>query len=474
VPSSLLTEPRARRPGASDPRREEIIAAFLVEARPWALRQARRRFPHIPDDLYEDVYQQACAEIWQREPRSLDKHSLYAYLARVLTGVLGRVHRAWVHDHAPLTRDDGEPVPLPDSGPAPDSQYDRRHLGALLSELMDRRLLAPERAVLQLQLGAGLDPPEVRRALDMSPRQYKRRRAEGLAKLRDALDDYLHGRVCEDNAGLLAAAATGELPTASGQRLHAHLEHCGACRAEMRRLRSSVRPRFAAAPWPVGVTAPGWLAMKLGSAGSLLGGGAQAAGAGGAAKLAATAVTAAVVAAAGVGALSVSGTEPSGTERAPAVAGDTAMGPPPGALDAWATRSEAASDRAPQPRGSQDRRAGSRQEGRKATEARARDRSARTDAAPATSAPVQGTSPTTGADDPVADVLAPGTDALRDTGQALERAAGEATGQLPSPSAPKAPSVPAPDVGGAVETVTDGAAEAVDGTVKGADGLLAP
>lgn len=292
----LVSEPRKRTGRPVDPRRRARIEAFLLEARPWALKQARRRFPHIPNDLYEDVYQQACIEMLQRGPDSTDTRSMYAYLARVLAGVLGRTHKGWVNDNLQLTMDDGEPIPLADtSTEEPEVHSDRKQLNSLLSELMNRRLLAPEKAVLQLQLGHGLDPDQVRAALDMTPRQYKRRRAEGLEKLRLALDDYLSGKVCEEHAGLLALAATGELPAGSAEQLQiqAHLEHCGGCRAEVRQLKTAVLGRFAIAPWPVAIAAPGLLAAKASAATSWLVAGSKA---GLVSKAAATAAGVAVLA----------------------------------------------------------------------------------------------------------------------------------------------------------------------------------
>ena len=432
------------------------MEAFLVEAKPWALRQARKRFPHIPQDLYEDVYQQACIEMWQRGPTSTDKRSMYAYLAKVLNGTLGRTHKSWVHDHAQLTHEDGEPIALPDSGPEPDSQYDRRHLNALLSELMNRRLLAPEKAVLQLQLGAGLDPEQVREALDMTPRQYKRRRSEGLEKLRSAIDDYLQGRVCEDHAGLLAMAATGDLPAGSAEQLqlHAHLEHCGACRGEIRRLRSTVAQRFAFAPWPIAITAPGMLAAKGGILGSLFGG--AKAGGLGAAKLAATAATVAVVAGGGAVALT------SDDDSAPSVRETSA--PAAATATPEATRGKAATGTTSR----SERRRSQRRERRS-------DRNGRRDARHGGDTATGGTTPA-GADtaatttspasggNAVTDVTNGVTDAVRDTTGAVRDTTRGITENLPALPAPT------PDVQGAVDGVT-GAVDDVTGAV---DGVLNP
>lgn len=422
------------------------MEAFLAEAKPWALRQARKRFPHIPDDLYEDVYQQACMEMWQRGPNSLDKRSLYAYLAKVMNGTLGRAHKSWVHDHGQLTHDDGEPIALPDSGPEPDSQYDRRHLNALLSELMNRRLLAPEKAVLQLQLGAGLDPDQVRQALDMTPRQYKRRRSEGLEKLRGALDDYLNGRVCEDHAGLLAMAASGELPAGSAEQLHAHLEHCGGCRAEIRRLRSTVRARFAFAPWPLAIAAPGWLATKLAGVGSAIGVKGAASGAG-AAKLAATAATVAAIAG-GAALATQSGDEPV-SDAAPASATEPAE---PAASAPVATSTEKASGRKNSSARKRAERRRERRERRAASGAPAADD--RNASSPAPAAPGNAVSGLTG----------PVTDTVRDTTGKVREVTKDVQEKLPVLP------VPTPDLGG----VVDGTTGAADGVTDAADGLLNP
>jgi RNA polymerase sigma factor (sigma-70 family) len=423
------------------------MEAFLVEAKPWALRQARKRFPHIPQDLYEDVYQQACIEMWQRGPTSMDKRSLYAYLAKVLNGTLGRVHKSWVHDHAQLTYEDGEPIALPDAGPEPDSQYDRRQLNALLSELMNRRLLAPEKAVLQLQLGAGLDPEQVREALDMTPRQYKRRRSEGLEKLRGALDDYLNGRVCDDHAGLLAMAATGELPAGSAEQLHAHLEHCGACRAEIRRLRSTVAARFAFAPWPIAIVAPGWLVAKAGAASALFSG-AKAGSTGAVAKLMATAATVAAVAGAGAVVAADSGDD-AASKPAPAVPAAATLAPDPVAAAATAEPATVTA---------KARRAAARQR-RRAARAGSGARNASTPA-PADGQDGASTPANTQASDAVTTV----TETVRQTNDTLRKTTRGITGQLPDLP------VPTPDVAGAVDEVTG----AVDDATGAVDGLLEP
>ena len=241
------------------------VESFLVEARPWALRAARKKYPHLPADLYEDVYQQACVEMLRGNPRATDRPGLYAYLSRVLTGVLGRVHKQWCHQHIDLD-DEDSPVEIADTTSfSPDDAVDNRQLAAVLNELMNRRLLAPERAVLQLQIGVGLDPDQVKEALGMSDRQYKRRRYEGVQKLRESLEDYVSGRVCAEHAERISLAATGELSAGGLEELNAHLAHCGACRAEVRDLRSTVRGRFALAPWPLLLGAPSALAIKAGA-----------------------------------------------------------------------------------------------------------------------------------------------------------------------------------------------------------------
>jgi DNA-directed RNA polymerase specialized sigma24 family protein len=268
------------------------VESFLVEARPWALRQARKKYPHLPSDLYEDVYQQACVEMLRGNPRATDRPGLYAYLSRVLTGVLGRAHKQWCHQHIDLD-DEDNPVELADTSSfAPDDAADNRQLGAVLNELMNRRLLAPERAVLQLQIGVGLDPDQVKVALGMSDRQYKRRRYEGVQKLRESLEDYVNGRVCDEHAERIALAATGELGAGGLAELNAHLAHCGACRAQVRDLRRTVRGRFALAPWPLLLGTPGALAVKAGAIAATLKGAGSGAGLFGGTKVAAATVAA--------------------------------------------------------------------------------------------------------------------------------------------------------------------------------------
>jgi RNA polymerase sigma factor (sigma-70 family) len=292
------------------------VESFLVEARPWALRQARRKYPHLPSDLYEDVYQQACVEMLRGNPRASDRPGLYAYLSRVLTGVLGRVHKQWCHQHVDLD-DDAHPIELADNSFSPDDTVDNRQLSAVLNELMNRSLLAPERAVLQLQIGVGLDPDQVKEALGMSDRQYKRRRYEGVQKLRESLEDYMSGRVCAEHASSIALAASGELSAGGLEQLNAHLAHCGGCRAEIRDLRHTVRSRLALSPWPLLISAPSILATKAAAVVAVVKGGGLLGGVKGAA-----AVLAASAAVAG-GAIAVT----SGGDEKPAPAGPATAAP---------------------------------------------------------------------------------------------------------------------------------------------------
>lgn len=335
------------------------VESFLVEARPWALRQARKKYPHLPADLYEDVYQQACVEMLRGNPRAGDRPGLYAYLSRVLTGVLGRVHKQWCHQHLDINDEDG-PIEVADPGFSTDDTIDNRQLGAVLNELMNRSLLAPERAVLQLQLGVGLDPDQIKDALDMSDRQYKRRRYEGVQKLREALDDYLSGRVCEEHAGRLAMAASGELTAGGLEELNAHLDHCGGCRAEIRELRRTVSSRMALAPWPLLIGAPGAVAAKLSAAVALVKGGASLGGT--KAAVAALAATAAV--AAGSVAVTSVGDEPARPSAVPqtsAPAQQTSAGAPAAAPTGVATTRGSASTKSTRSRKAKRERSSSRE-----------------------------------------------------------------------------------------------------------------
>lgn len=250
----------------SAPQRE-TVDIFLRETRPWALRQARRSYRHLPESLHEQAVDRACTEMRTRAPQSLERRALAAELAERLTEALRHVHVGWcLNESSALLRREGtEPV-------QPEVRCDG------LANFVDVGLGGLERAVLQLEIGAGRDTRTSRAALRLGPRQYATHRESGLSKLRDAISAQVIGRACDQHVSGIVAAATGD--KGAMEALNAGPHRCRYCAREAQGLRSVLRERLAVAPWPIVVKPAGLLAAKLGVVGAAFGSKGAGAGAG--------------------------------------------------------------------------------------------------------------------------------------------------------------------------------------------------
>jgi hypothetical protein len=261
---------------ASD--RGRVLDAFCARQRGWALRQAGRTYRHLPQDLRERAVGEAMAGLRTHAPAGADRRALDQLLADELTAALRSVHVAWCLEQSAATMPvSGGGATAPPAAPGPEQ----------LAGFVERGLGGLERAVLQLEIGAGRDSRTVRAALRLGPRQYARHREEGLSKLRDAITGQVAGHVCEDHVHAVVLAATGD--QAAADALGGGPDRCRACAREATGLRRLLHQRLALAPWPFAIKPAGLLAAKLGALGALAGGkGASAGGAGaGAAGLAA-------------------------------------------------------------------------------------------------------------------------------------------------------------------------------------------
>jgi hypothetical protein len=237
----------------------EAVDAFLDENRAWALRQARRSYRHLPESLREQAVQRAFTELRTRAPQSLERRALSAELATRLTEALRHVHVGWcLNESSALLRREGtEPV-----------QPEVRREG--LAHFVDEGLGGMERAVLQLEIGAGRDTRTARAALRLGPRQYATHREAGLSKLRDAISAQVIGRACDQHVSSIVAAATGD--KTAMEELNAGPHRCRYCAREAQGLRSVLHERLAVAPWPIAIKPAGLLAAKLGAIGAVVGG----------------------------------------------------------------------------------------------------------------------------------------------------------------------------------------------------------
>lgn len=268
--------PRRARPPGSGPGRfspltapeRETIDAFCDEHRAWALRQARRSYRHLPETLREQAVERALTEMRTRAPQSLERRALAADLSDHLTDALRHVHVGWcLNESSALLRREGtEPV-------QPEVRRED------LAHFVDDGLGGLERAVLQLEIGAGRDTRAARAALRLGPRQYASHREAGLSKLRDAISAQVIGRACDQHVASIVAAATGD--RSAMESLSGGPDRCRYCAREAQGLRSVLHERLAVAPWPIAIKPAGLLVAKLGAVGAIFsGGGGKAAGTG--------------------------------------------------------------------------------------------------------------------------------------------------------------------------------------------------
>jgi hypothetical protein len=408
------------------------------------MRQARRSYRHLPAELHDQGFDQAAVTMRTGAPSALDRRSLYADLARHLDDELRRIHVGWCLNQAQAV-----PVHAPpaETGPAvqqPVAAFIEDNLGGL------------ERAVLQLELGAGRDTSTARAALRLGPRQYARHRELGLGKLRGAISGGLRGRVCDQHLDAVTLAATGD--RAAADRLSSGPERCRSCAREASGLRRVVQQRLALAPWPLAIKPAGIVAAKLGAIGAVLGGKGAAGGAAGAgfagsasgAKVVAGVVAAAALASGGIAA--VEGGDPEGTAApaARAVAAPAAAKPAAGSTAATAAATTRTTTRS----------ASTATRRRKAAAAK----KARKAAAPAATAQAQAQAQTqhpTSPEPATPATQAKPTDVVRKTVDGVKKTVDQVTGKLPV-TVPK------------VDEVAPGVDKTVDGVTGAVDDLLTP
>lgn len=237
----------------------EAIDAFCRDSRPWALRQARRTYQHLPESLREQAVDRAYTELRTRMPSSLERRALSTDLAERLTEALRHVHVGWcLNESSALLRREGtEPV-------QPEVRRED------LAKFVDDGLGGLERAVLQLEVGAGRDTRTARAALRLNPRSYAQHRDAGFSKLRDAISAQVIGRACDQHVSSIVSAATGDRAAMDSLATGEH--RCRYCAREAQGLRSVLHERLAVAPWPIVIKPAGLLAAKVGAVGALLGG----------------------------------------------------------------------------------------------------------------------------------------------------------------------------------------------------------
>ena len=464
--SQITPAPTLPRPGTRDGGQREVLDSFCRANRTWALRQAKRSYRHLPDGLREQAVDRALADLRAHVPSSTERRVLSAELAERLTAALRHVHVGWcLNESSALLRREGtEPV-------QPEVRRDE------LAGFVDRGLGGLERAVLQLEIGAGRDTRTSRAALRLHPRAYAQHRSAGLSKLRDAISASVFGRACDQHVAGVVDAAMGDRRAMDALASGDH--RCRSCAREAQGLRSVLHERLAVAPWPLVVKPAGVLAAKVGAFGAIAGGkgagvGAIAASSGGGsgATIAATVLAAATLA---TGTAAVVGSEPTPRESRASTPVTTEV------------RATATADRETTPRAITSAQRATRRGARVVSRAKDRRAGAQQPAEPAANSSPR--APAEPAPAPVTSVATKdaATNAANDPGAAKDpgsRSPAPARGPVASATKPVtdavdstvdavATAIPPVDVT-PVQEVVDGVTSTVDNAAGTVDGLLRP
>ncbi len=428
--------------------------------RPWALRQAARTYAHLPELDREGAVDAALRDVAARGVADDARAARFA-VADDLTQRLRAAHVAWCHRPSAM---DAPPT-------TPDAP-------ATVTDVVERGLGGLERAVLQLEIGAGHDTRTSRAALRLSPRDYTRHRREGLAKLRAAVGGQVAGHVCATHAEDVVLAATGD--DAAAERLGAGRGRCRACAREAQGLRRLLHQRLGLAPWPLTVKPMGILAAKLaglggGAAGASAVAGSSATSSGGVFGALTSGVTGAVATAASVAAVAGGTfivTDGRGADAAESAARQSRQAhATTTAVPTVATPAPTAAARAAAPRqrraATSKRRTGSRAAASKP----AAPTPAAAPAATATPAPTRAPVTSTTAAGPAATAATPEPAGSGTSG--VSGLATEVSDTLSGVTAPITGALPRP-VGQPVQEAVDGVGGVLDGVGATVDGFLQP
>lgn len=418
-----------------------LVEGFTAEAERWAMRQARRSYRHLPAELQEQAFDQAVIALRTSAPAALDRRTLYAELAERLDEELRRIHIGWCLNQTRAER------PQAGTAPAEPTAVSRHPITGFIEESLG----GLERAVLQLELGAGRDSHTVRAALRLGPRQYARHREIGLGKLRGAIAGGLSGQVCAQHLDSVTMAATGDRDAAS--RLDSGPGRCRACAREAATLRRLLQQRLALAPWPLAIKPAGAIAAKLGALGALFGGkgatGAGAIGLGGAGGATSAKVVAAVVASAAIASGGIATVEGSDLPAKSAAAAASAARTAPVAAAPAPLRRATTTSRSERRAATRKRRAAQRNDGAQPAQ-------------PASTAPIQTAAypPATGAPVTTTGSGPAATGPVGKTVDEVKSTVGKVTGKLPV----KVPAVD--DAVPALDPALGGVTGVVDGLLK--------
>jgi RNA polymerase sigma factor (sigma-70 family) len=235
-----------------------------------------KRFPRIDEDDRLAIYHDAWTRVYVKRERGERIDSLRAYLlATAGAEALNLLTRSRVP--MPLGPDDPRIEALADGAPPVDEQVATRDQARIARGLLDT-LDARQRDVLKLRWDLQLSGSEVRAALGLSERQYRRLAEEGAAAIAGRVEELQSGRWSRRTRSLLVACLievtqdgkrrvgiASPRQRKEAQRLLETDPHVAALFAEVKR---SIRGVAALLPLPVLAVAPanGSLAQLLSDA----------------------------------------------------------------------------------------------------------------------------------------------------------------------------------------------------------------
>jgi RNA polymerase sigma factor (sigma-70 family) len=224
-----------------------------------------KRFPRLDADERLSIYHDAWTRVLAKRARGERFESLRAYLlATTGAEALHMLSRARVP--TPVGPDDPRITALADGAPPLDEQVVTRDQARIARNLLDT-LDERQRDVLKLRWDLQLTGAEVRAALGLTERQYRRLAEEGATALAERVEEHESGQWSRRTRSLLVACLVevtrdGERRVGiasrrqreEAQRLLESDPHVAALYAEVRR---SVRGVAALLPLPVFVAEPG-------------------------------------------------------------------------------------------------------------------------------------------------------------------------------------------------------------------------
>ncbi|MDP9376365.1 MAG: sigma-70 family RNA polymerase sigma factor [Actinomycetota bacterium] len=218
----------------------EARTAALISRHGLSLLRVARKFSLCHDDA-QDAYQRAL-EIYLRRFESLEPAAEAAWMRVVVRNEALAVRRAR------LQSVNGEEVDFDAQQDSNQRSIEERTESAeRVSRSAEalRHLKHDEARALMLK-AEGLSYKEIADQLGWSYTKVNRAITEGRARFRRVYQGIESGEQCEQFAPALLALAQGEADAGHLTQLRPHLRHCGACRADVRRLHRSPWQKAAA------------------------------------------------------------------------------------------------------------------------------------------------------------------------------------------------------------------------------------